>query len=321
LQAELRRAIDVDEKVTSQSFLAAFVACGGSTVSHDRLRAMYQIEDMIITYTHRRTETDDSVSQEAFYKVTEKHCPLQKYQMTHNTQAHTKGEIVIAAAQPPFSKVRHTYTVHCLQGETLHRPHRVFIDMYKFDQSTEIRQLLYTAISRAESLDQIFCIKGSVPLCLHSEPANPMPPHEKRYVGRVGRIYKLYSPAEPNHVYIGHTIQSSVKERFKRHMKDFLTPGCKKCSSFAIWEKHEGNATFEQVQEVGPLESRTQLLEVEQAAIDAHRATGFVLANTANPIRQEEHRHTCACGARYLTRNKGRHFKSQAHTAWAQTAA
>ena len=113
----------------------------------------------------------------------------------------------------------------------------------------------------------------------------------------------------------------SVRPNFKRHVKDFLTPGCKKCSSFAIWEKHEGNITFEQVQEVGPLESRTQLLEVEQAAIDAHRANGFVLANTANPIRQEEHRHTCACGARYLTRNKGRHFKSQAHTAWAQTAA
>jgi hypothetical protein len=319
LQAELRRAIDLDEQVTSKSFLSAFVACGGSTVSHDRLRAMYQIEDMIITYTHRRTEADDSVSQEAFYAVTEKHCPRQKYQMTHNNQAHTKGEIVIDTVQPPFSKIRHTYTVHCLQGETLHRPHRVFIDLYKFDRSPEIRQLLYTAISRAETLDQIFCLKGSAALCLHSEQANPMPTHEAKYAGRTGRIYKLYSPAEPNFVYIGHTIQSSVKERFKRHVMDFMTPQCKKCSSFAIWEKHDGNVTCEQVQEVGPLESRTQLLELEQAAIEAHRANGFVLANTANAIRQDEQRHTCECGTKYLTRNKGRHFKSQAHTKWAQT--
>ena len=78
--------------------------------------------------------------------------------------------------------------------------------------------------------------------------------------------------------------------------------------------------TCEQVQEVGPLESRTQLLEIEQQAIDAHRDQGFTLVNTANPKPQNEQRHTCECGAKYLTRNKGRHFKSQAHTKWAATA-
>ena len=113
------------------------------------------------------------------------------------------NETTSSNAMAPFSKIRHTYTVHCLQGETLHRPHRVFIDLYKFDQSSEIRQLLYTAISRAETIAQIHCIKGSGALYLHSEPATTMPSHEVKYVGRTGRIYKIYSPAEPKLVYIG----------------------------------------------------------------------------------------------------------------------
>jgi hypothetical protein len=31
---------------------------GGSVVSHERLRAMYQIDDMILTFTHNRADSN-----------------------------------------------------------------------------------------------------------------------------------------------------------------------------------------------------------------------------------------------------------------------
>jgi hypothetical protein len=111
-----------------------------------------------------------------------------------------------------------------------------------------------------------------------------------------------------------------VQQQFKRHVEDCLTPGRKKCSSFALWEKHDGNITSEQVQEVGPRASRTQLRARAPQARDAPRDPGVPRVNTAHPKPQNEQWLACECGAKDLTRNQGRQFKSRAHTPWAATA-
>lgn len=310
LQLELRRSIDLGHKVTTESFLAAFVNAGGSVVSHERLRAMYQIDDMILTFTHNRADSNaESVSQEDFFGVTDKHLPKQKYQITCNTRDNTKGEIVVRDSEPQYSRVRHSYTVHCVQGETFRAPNRLFIDLYKFDRSDDIAQLLYTAVSRAEKLEQIHLIKHTT----------QQPAPQDKHTGRTGRIYKLYSPAEPKWVYIGHTIEL-VKQRFAGHIKAFNKPGARKCTSAQIFEKHGYDVKCELVQET-PLESRTHILQVEQQQMELHRQNGYTLVNSVNPVAQAEEQCVCDCGASYRTRNRSRHEASQRHKRWVDSTA
>ena len=77
---------------------------------------------------------------------------LEKYVVTVNTLNHSNGEIVFEKIPNAGCEIRHGFTVHSIQGETA--TNKLYIDV------TGIRDLrmLYTALSRAQYLDQIILI-------------------------------------------------------------------------------------------------------------------------------------------------------------------
>ena len=76
---------------------------------------------------------------------------LKKYYVEETTRFYSKGDIFIDE-EPPCSIIRHGFTTHSIQGETAH--HNLYIDL----NGMWDRRMLYTAISRAKYLNQIYLI-------------------------------------------------------------------------------------------------------------------------------------------------------------------
>ena len=112
----------------------------------------YTSDDMILSRTHAVNEYYD-----------EKYKHLEKYYITTahieyigNMAKRTyNGEIHLIKPKIPDSsyRLRHGYTIDCIQGETAHN--QLFIDI----NSLNSLQHLYTAISRAKYLNQIVFVK------------------------------------------------------------------------------------------------------------------------------------------------------------------
>jgi hypothetical protein len=81
---------------------------------------------------------------------TNKYKNLNKYLVKSNSLTHCNGDIVFEKV--PHSILCHAYSVHSVQGETM--KNKIFIDM----RNLFCPQMLYTAISRARKLEQIYFI-------------------------------------------------------------------------------------------------------------------------------------------------------------------
>lgn len=75
---------------------------------------------------------------------------LDKFICKKNTRTHNNGDIVMQKV--PMSIRAHAFSIHSIQGETAE--HKLFIDLRKMFEP----QMLYTAISRARTLEQIYFI-------------------------------------------------------------------------------------------------------------------------------------------------------------------
>jgi len=74
----------------------------------------------------------------------------EKYIVKKNTKTHNNGEIVFEKVDS--SMITHAFSIHSIQGETC--KNKIFIDMRQMFEP----QMLYTAISRARRMEQIYFI-------------------------------------------------------------------------------------------------------------------------------------------------------------------
>ena len=99
-------------------------------------------EDMII---------GASKYQHQYYKEQFKH--LEKYKVKTNFTFYKNGEIVYEKIPNVHMELRHCFTVHSVQGLTFEG--KLFIDTEMFRDM----KMLYTAISRAKSINQIYLVR------------------------------------------------------------------------------------------------------------------------------------------------------------------
>jgi hypothetical protein len=143
LIGEIRKFISlgVNSKVINEYILEQL---SNRIVNNDYVKNNYKINDMILCRSH---ETKD------IYTEMFKH--LNKWSILENTREHKNGDIIISDEKPNCKcEIRHAYTVHSIQGETAE--HNLYINMDNYFDS----RILYTAISRAKTLDQIYLVKN-----------------------------------------------------------------------------------------------------------------------------------------------------------------
>ena len=111
------------------------------TISKVELVKKYNVKDMILTHT-LKTQDD--------YNKLLKH--LEKYVITKSTDDYSRGEIFYEKPKTKNMELRHGYTTHSVQGETFYDT--IFIDK----EIIANKKLLYTALSRAKYLHQLYFI-------------------------------------------------------------------------------------------------------------------------------------------------------------------
>ena len=110
-------------------------------ISKKELQKIYKKEDMILC------------SQNDYKDEYTKMFPnLPKYMIKENTAKYNNNQIVFEDIKNVKREHRHGFTIHSIQGETAR--HKLFIDIRK----QKSLRMIYTAISRAEYLSQIYLI-------------------------------------------------------------------------------------------------------------------------------------------------------------------
>ena len=143
LIGEIRKFISlgVNSKVINEYILEQL---SNRIVNNDYVKNNYKINDMILCRSHGTKD---------IYTEMFKH--LNKWSILENTREHKNGDIIISDEKPNCKcEIRHAYTVHSIQGETAE--HNLYINMDNYFDS----RILYTAISRAKTLDQIYLVKN-----------------------------------------------------------------------------------------------------------------------------------------------------------------
>jgi hypothetical protein len=110
------------------------------------VKTLYNIDDYIITSKKKYVESWTKQFKGKFKK--------EKYFVTKNTFGANNGEIIISDIPIKNAEVRHAFTIHSIQGETCNT--KLFIDLRNIFGGI---QMLYTAISRATTCDNIYLIK------------------------------------------------------------------------------------------------------------------------------------------------------------------
>lgn len=117
-------------------------------ITKDELKNKYCKKDMILCRTHTKKDI-----------YTEMFKNIEKYYILKTDKKYCKGEIVYDKPDEEYYKVnvdyetRHAYTIHSIQGETAQ--YNLYID----DKYIE-PEAIYTALSRAKYLSQIYIIQG-----------------------------------------------------------------------------------------------------------------------------------------------------------------
>ena len=120
-----------------------FVFSQIQNIDDNELKSIYKIEDMILSRSHLIKD-----------RYTEMFKEMQKWYVTKNTRLFHNGDIVIGDKPDATCEVRHSYTIHSIQGETANN--KLFINM----DNIYDKRLLYTALSRAKEISQIYLIKN-----------------------------------------------------------------------------------------------------------------------------------------------------------------
>ena len=175
-------------------------------IEESELKEMYTPTDMILSATNYTKDSYTKMFQGNFGEV-------DKYYVTENTREYSNGDIIIGSKPVGGkSEVRHCFTTHSIQGETAKV--RLFIDSNGMSDC----RMIYTAISRAKRLDQIYLVKNQEP----------------EYKYPFGKIYMITAGKK---AYIGSTIKPEGR-RLEEHRKDYLkwkeTGQGKYCTSFEL---------------------------------------------------------------------------------------
>ena len=111
----------------------------------------YDIKDYILTYTNASKDLYTELYKGKFEK--------EKYYFTERYGEYCNGSIDILPKDYKGGKcdIRHAFTIHSIQGETIPDDKKLFIDITGFNYSID-GKLLYTAISRARRLSQIYFV-------------------------------------------------------------------------------------------------------------------------------------------------------------------
>lgn len=110
-------------------------------IDHNVIKQMYKIEDMILSRSHNIKNT-----------YTDMFSDMEKWYVKETNRVYQNGQIIIGNKPDIACNLQHAFTIHSIQGET--SKHNLFIDIEKNYDS----RILYTAISRATRLDQIYLV-------------------------------------------------------------------------------------------------------------------------------------------------------------------
>ena len=119
-------------------------------INLDKLKELYDINDMILSGTNNLKDAYSEIFKGKF--------EMKKLYITSNSREYSNGEILITNEKPKgvSSDERYCYTTHSIQGETAYD--KLFIDISRmFDE-----RMFYTALSRAQYLDQIYLIEEKI---------------------------------------------------------------------------------------------------------------------------------------------------------------
>jgi len=136
----LRNFIKYD---TNDYFVNDYVKSMFNCVNDDYVKENYKIEDMILSRSHNTKN-----------KYTEYFSGMNKWYITKNSRYFHNGDIIIGDKPNNDCEIRHSFTIHSIQGETA--DNKLYINM----DNVYDKRLLYTAISRARTINQIVIVKN-----------------------------------------------------------------------------------------------------------------------------------------------------------------
>jgi len=117
-------------------------------IDKDELKEIYDIKDYLLVGTKEVGYEYTNMFKGTFEE--------EKYYVTTNSSEYSNGDIIYSKIKPIgcVSEIRHHFTTHSIQGETIKSPRKIFIDISKMFDS----RMFYTAISRARKLEQIYLV-------------------------------------------------------------------------------------------------------------------------------------------------------------------
>lgn len=131
----------IDNKINIINVFNKIYNMNHHIIKKENVKELYNKEDMILTYTKNEWKEYTEMLKDKG----------DKYMVIKNNKFHNNGDILFEIPNAPY-EVRHAFTTHSIQGETAN--HKLFIELNKMD----CNRLLYTAISRAKTLEQIYFI-------------------------------------------------------------------------------------------------------------------------------------------------------------------
>ena len=150
---KLRKFLEIDDENTgefSKNLVKKYVKkyYSNNIIKRESIDCYYEVNDMILSSTNKRCDEYTEQLKGTFGNI-------EKYLITENSTQYSNGEIVICSKKekPTFSKITHAFTAHKIQGETAE--HNLFIDVKNMFEP----QHLYTMISRARRLEQIYLVE------------------------------------------------------------------------------------------------------------------------------------------------------------------
>jgi hypothetical protein len=131
----MRRCIDTNQDFNANMF---------RVIDISEINSFYSVNDICLTYTKTKRKLYDDLAGE-------------KYLITKSTDDYNRGEIVLQKPSHKNFEKTNAFTTHSVQGETFYN--KIFIDEELVNCGN--LRLLYTAVSRAKSISQIFIITSN----------------------------------------------------------------------------------------------------------------------------------------------------------------
>ena len=132
------------ENIDVQGY-AREIACEFKQMAFKRLADNYKADDMVLAYANA---TKDRLT-----KILSEHEGIQsKWIVTEKNAKYCNGDIIVGAKPQATCEIRHAFTVHSVQGETVDNT------LFVCPEVLVDNRLAYTAFSRARRYDQIFML-------------------------------------------------------------------------------------------------------------------------------------------------------------------